>query len=63
MHCKHGPDYNMLVLVLDLYCRPTFKQIVQRLENMLRQNRLAKKRSASGPPATGCATSTPESQG
>lgn len=43
--------------------RPTFRQLVQRLDTMLRQNRMLKKRSASGPAGTGCATSTPASMG
>jgi hypothetical protein len=35
--------------------RPTFKQLVERLESMLRQNRIAKKRAASSPAAPGAA--------
>lgn len=46
-----------------LPCRPTFKQLVSRLESMLRQNRLTKKRMGSAPAGTGCDTATPQSQG
>eukprot|EP00879_Flechtneria_rotunda_P018579 GHRR01019495.1.p3 GENE.GHRR01019495.1~~GHRR01019495.1.p3 ORF type:complete len:101 (+),score=34.75 GHRR01019495.1:189-491(+) len=35
--------------------RPTFRQVVARLENMLRANRMAKRRTVSGPAASpGC---------
>lgn len=38
-------------------------QLVSRLESMMQQNRLTKKRKGSAPTGTGCNTPTPELQG